>query len=99
MDDPNYPGNDENEPGEGTPSDADASQEGSEDMGQTTLVPSDFFGGDCKVGDKYTVEVVRKHEGELEIKHTGESDHGSSMSEEPSMEKSKAAIAMMGRKA
>lgn len=96
--DPNYPDSyDKNEPGEGTPSDPDASKEGSEDMGETTLVPSSFFGGDCKVGDKYTVEVVRKHEGELEVRHVGESE--SSNDSEPSMEKAHATLNAMGTEA
>lgn len=35
--------------------------------GETALLPKSLFGGDCKVGDEYTVKVVGVLEDELEV--------------------------------
>lgn len=52
-------------------------QEPKEDSGeQTELVNSSLFGGDCKPGDKYTVEVVAVHDDQLEVKHVKDGKEG-----------------------
>lgn len=88
MDDSNYPGyDDDSEPGEGTATDPDAAQEGSEkDRGETTLVPKTFLGPDVKVGDVCRVKVVRLHEGEAEITWVkADKEKPDDTSDEPSM--------------
>lgn len=50
---------------EGAPAEA---EEGSDER-ESTLVPASLFGGDCKIGDTYTVKVVGKYEDELAIEH------------------------------
>lgn len=59
------------EPGE-QQDDADTEQ----DEGDTFLAPKSAFGGDCKVGDKYTVAVAGVLEDELELKYVKD-DSGS----------------------
>lgn len=55
----------------------------SQDMAETFLAPSSAFGGDCKPGDKYTVEVVSKHGDELELKHLPKEDKDEATESEP----------------
>lgn len=38
-----------------------------ETQGNTTLVPGDFFGKDCKKGDRYLVEITAVYDEEKEI--------------------------------
>lgn len=45
-------------------------QEG--DGKETALLPSSLFGGDCKVGDTYTIKVVGKFDDQLEIEHVSD---------------------------
>jgi len=49
----------------GTEQPADTTSEN--DEAQTSLLPKSLFGGDCKVGDTYTVKVVGVLEDELEV--------------------------------
>jgi hypothetical protein len=62
MDDKNYPG------AEDESSEAPETDKQEKDESDTALVSKEFLGGDCKPGDKYTVEVVREYEDEAEIK-------------------------------
>lgn len=53
-------------------------KEESKDMeGETALLPKSFFvGQDLKPGDEFYVEVVREHEGEVEVKYGKGPDKG-----------------------
>ena len=51
----------------------EAPEQGADEK-ETTLVPKSMFGGDCEVGDTYTVKVVGKFEDELEIEHVPDKD-------------------------
>lgn len=46
----------------------EAPEEGADEK-ETTLVPKSLFGGDCQIGDTYTVKIVGKYEDELEVEH------------------------------
>lgn len=49
-----------------------------ETQGNTTLVPGDFFGGNCKVGDTYTVKVTAVYDDEKEIEYVKDDKEESS---------------------
>jgi hypothetical protein len=64
------------EPSAGREGKAGDEPERKEDDGaQTELVNSSLFGGDCKPGDRYTVEVVAVHDDQLEIKPVKEDEN------------------------
>ncbi len=42
-------------------------QEG--DGKETALLPSSMFGGDCRVGDVYSIKVVGVYDDEIEVEH------------------------------
>lgn len=56
-------GADPNEGGE-----PQAEEHGEESVAETGLANKSIFGGNCKPGDRYTIEVVAVHDNELEYK-------------------------------
>jgi hypothetical protein len=46
----------------------DKPEQTEDDGAQTELVNSSLFGGECKPGDRYNVEVVAVHDDQVEIK-------------------------------
>lgn len=95
MDSGYYPGDDESSPSQSSddesqesPEQDNAQEESDEgDEGETALLPKSLFGGDCKPGDKYTVEVVHVYDDELEVKPSGKAaaDDNSNRTEDSPM--------------
>ena len=57
---------------------------GDEDSGESTaLLPKSMFGGDCKVGDTYTVKVVHVWDNELEVEPVESGGEEASSEEAP----------------
>lgn len=61
------------------------SEDAAGDEQETALLPSSLFGGDCKVGDTYTVKVVAKYDDELEVEPVSEKSKGKSESKDYGM--------------
>jgi hypothetical protein len=56
------------DPGESSDDPPEKQEEGME--GETALLPKSFFEGkELKPGDQFYVEIVREHEGEVEVKY------------------------------
>ena len=68
----------------------------SDDGQESAMVPKSLFGGDCKVGDTYTVKVVGKYDDELAIEHVPDSKEEESMPKEDTMEGAMGKMDMMG---
>ena len=89
MDDESYGGASSGAPNTAEPGEAPDNEK---DGGNTALIPKTLFGGDCKVGDTYTVKVVGVLEDELEVEPVKEG------SEDSGGESGKSRFAMAGEK-
>lgn len=56
------------------------SQEAGDDK-ESALVPSSLFGGDCSVGDVYSVKVVGKYDDQLAVEHVPDKEEEKSEDE------------------
>lgn len=70
-------------------------ESGADSERETSLVPASLFGGNCSVGDTYTVKVVGKYDDDLEVEHVP--DKTEEKSEEGTMKEASSKLDMMAQ--
>ena len=69
--------------------------EGEDSENESALVPKSLFGGECEVGETYTVKVVGKYEDEVAIEHVPDSKEENSEPSDDTMEGAMGKMDMM----